>query len=220
MRKSMLLVFLIPTIYAGFKWGLLPINHFLDSDNCEGCLEDAQPSMALSDLTMDRFEKLRWGELGAKLVLGSLEISSIARYAMPGIIPPGLLELRVEFEEELVRLSALVVAEEFPKLPKLDEIVGLLPDTMAVEMQGIIAPLDQGHLALIVNRLWVAKIPIPASLIPPILTAFGREGRRALPRNALLIPKPDVIESVFIRSDSLFLFASPEREEHARDGDD
>ena len=216
----MLLVFLIPTIYAGFKWGLPPINHFLDSDNCEGCLEDAQPSMALSDLTMDRFEKLRWGELGAKLVLGSLEISSIARYAMPGIIPPGLLELRVEFEEELVRLSALVVAEEFPKLPKLDEIVGLLPDTMAVEMQGIIAPLDQGHLALIVNRLWVAKIPIPASLIPPILTAFGREGRRALPRNALLIPKPDVIESVFIRSDSLFLFASPEREEHARDGDD
>ena len=220
MRKSMLLVFLIPTIYAGFKWGLPSINHFLDSDNCEGCVEDAQPSMALSDLTMDRFEKLRWGELGAKLVLGSLEVSSIARYAVPGIIPPGLLELRVEFEEELVRLSALVVAEEFPGLPKLDEIIGLLPDTISVEMQGIIAPLDQGHFALIVNRLWMAKIPIPASLIPPILTAFGREGRRALPRNALLIPKPDVIESVFIRSDSLFLFASPEREEHARDGDD
>jgi len=215
----MLLVFLIPTIYAGFKWGLPPINHFLDSDNCEGCVEDAQPSMALSDLTMDRFEKLRWGELGAKLVLGSLEVSSIARYAVPGIIPPGLLELRVEFEEELVRLSALVVAEEFPELPKLDEIIGLLPDTMAVAMQGIIAPLDQGHFTLIVNRLWMAKIPIPASLIPPILTAFGREGRRALPRNALLIPKPDVIESVFIRSDSLFLFASPEREEHARDED-
>ena len=216
----MLLVFFIPTIYAGFKWGLPSINHFLDSDNCEDCVEDAQPSMALSDLTMDRFEKLRWGELGAKLVLGSLEVSSIARYAVPGIIPLGLLELRVEFEEELVRLSALVVAEEFPGLPKLDEIIGLLPDTISVEMQGIIAPLDQGHLALIVNRLWMAKIPIPASLIPPILTAFGREGRRALPRNALLIPKPDIIESVFIRSDSLFLLASPEREEHARDGDD
>ena len=220
MRKSMLLVFLIPTIYAGFKWGLPPINHFLDSDNCEGCVEDAQPSMALSDLTMDRFEKLRWGELGAKLVLGSLEVSSIARYAVPGIIPPGLLELRVEFEEELVRLSALVVVEEFPGLPKLDEIIGLLPDTMAVEMQGIITPLDQGHFALIVNGLWMAQIPIPSSLIPPVLTTFGREGRRALPRNALLIPKPGVIESVFVRSDSLFLFSSPEREEHARDGDD
>ena len=218
MRKLMPLVFLIPAIYAGFKWGLSPINRFLDLDPCEGCAEDGQPSVALSDLTMDRFEKLGWGD--DKLVLASLEVSSVVRYAVPGIIPPGLLEPRVEFEEERVGLSALVVAEEFPGLPKLDEIIGLLPDTIAVEMQGMIAPLDQGHFSLIINRLWMGKIPIPPSLIPAILTAFGREGRRALPRNALLIPKPDGIESVFVRADSLFLLANPEREEHARDGDD
>ena len=216
----MLLVFLIPAIYAGFKWGLPSINGFLDSSPCEGCGEDGQPSVSLSDLTMDRFERLRWGESDDKLVLASVEVSSVVRYAVPGIIPLGLLEPRVEFEEEQVRLSAFVIAEKFPGLLKLDEIIGLLPDTIAVEMQGMIAPLDQGHFSLIINRLWMAKIPIPSSLIPAILTAFGREGRRALPRNALLIPKPDGIESAFVRADSLFLLANTEREEHARDGDD
>ncbi len=220
MKKLMLLVFLIPAIYAGFKWGLPPINRFLDLNPCEGCAEDGQPSVFLSDLTMDRFERLRWGESDDKLVLASVEVSSVVRYAVPGIIPLGLLEPRVEFEEEQIRLSALVIAEKFPGLPKLDEIIGLLPDTIAVEMEGMIAPLDQGHFALIINGLWMAKIPIPSSLIPAILTAFGREGRRALPRNALLIPKPDGIESAFVRADSLFLLANPEREEHARDEDD
>jgi hypothetical protein len=116
-------------------------------------------------------------------------------------------------------LSGLVVAREFPGLPKLDEIIGLLPDTMAVEMQGVIASLDQGHFSLIISKLWMVKIPMPSSLIPAILRAFGREGRKALPRNALLIPKPDGIESAFVRGDSLFLSANSEREELAEDGE-
>ena len=219
MKKLMLLGFLIPVVYVGLKWGLIPANRFLDADICQGCTEDVQPSPALSDLTMDRFEQLRWGESDDKLVLSSVEISSVVRYAIPGIIPPGLLEPWVKFEEGQVRLSGLVVAREFPGLPELDEIIGLLPDTMAVEMQGLIAPLDQSHFSLIINKLWMVKIPMPSSLIPAILTAFGREGRKALPRNALLIPKPDGIESAFVQGDSLFLSANPTRKEFAKDGE-
>jgi len=40
-----------------------------------------------------------------------------------------------------------------------------------------------------------------------------------LPRNALLIPKPDGIESAFVQGDSLFLSANPEIEEFAKDGE-
>ena len=69
MKKLMLLGFLIPAVYAGLKWGLIPANRFLDADICQGCTEDVQPSSALSDLTMDRFEQLRWGESDDKLCL-------------------------------------------------------------------------------------------------------------------------------------------------------
>ena len=97
MKKLMLLGFLILAVYAGFKWGLIPANRFLDADICQGCTEDVQPSPALSDLTMDRFEQMRWGELGDKLMLSSVEISSVVLYAITGIIPPVLLEPRVDF---------------------------------------------------------------------------------------------------------------------------
>ena len=216
MKKLMLLGLLIPVVYAGLKWGLIQVNCL---DICQGCSEDVQPSPALSDLTMDRFEQMRWGELGDKLMLSSVEVSSVVRYAIPGMIPPGLLKPRVDFEEGQVRLSGLVVAREFPGLPKLDEIIGLLPDTMAVEMQGVIASLDQSYFSLIINKLWMVKIPMPSSLIPAILIAFGREGRKALPRNALLIPKPDGIGSAFVQGDSLLLSANPGREEFAKDGE-
>jgi len=69
MKKLMLLGFLIPAVYAGLKWGLIPPNRFLGAD-CQGCTEDFQPSLALSDLTMDRFEQLRWGESDDKLEAG------------------------------------------------------------------------------------------------------------------------------------------------------
>ena len=219
MKKLMLLGLLIPAAYAGLRWGLIPVNRFLDADICQGCIEDVQPSLALSDLTMDRVEQLRWGESDDKLALSSVEISSVVRYAIPGIVPPGLLEPRVGFEEGQVRLSGLVIAGEFPGLPKLDEIIGLLPDTMTVEMQGVIASLDQSYFSLIINKLWMVKIPMPSSLIPAILTAFGREGGKPLPRNALLIPKPDGIESAIVQGDSLFLSANPEIEEFAKDGE-
>jgi len=221
MRKLALLFFLIPAAYAGFKWGpaVFPmIERFLVLDPVKGSIKQAQPSAALSDLTLNRFEKLRWGELGDSLVLGDVELSSVARYAVPGIIPPGLLEPMVELQGERVGLSALVLLDAFPGLPRLDEIVGFLPDTITVEMQGVLVPLDDDHLSLIIDRLWMAKIPIPSSLIPAILTGFGREGPRALPRDALLVPKPDGIESVFIRADSLILLVDSETDQGARGG--
>ncbi|GIT50727.1 MAG: hypothetical protein Ct9H300mP15_09400 [Gemmatimonadota bacterium] len=134
----------------------------------------------------------------------------MVRYAIPGIIPPGLLEPRWNLKKDKSGCLGLLLQGKFSGLPQLDEIIGLLPDTMAVEMQGLIAPLDQSHFSLIINKLWMVKIPMPSSLIPAILTAFGREGRKALPRNALLIPKPDGIESAFVQGDSLFLSANPE----------
>ena len=156
MRKLALLFFLIPAAYAGFKWGpaVFPmIERFLVLDPVKGSIKQAQPSAALSDLTLNRFEKLRWGELGDSLVLGDVELSSVARYAVPGIIPPGLLEPMVELQGERVGLSALVLLDAFPGLPRLDEIVGFLPDTITVEMQGVLVPLDDDHLSLIIDRL-------------------------------------------------------------------
>ena len=211
MKKLAFLVLVIFAVVVCWKWDLRQISGLRVPMGKSG--SDAKPSVAISDLTLDRFEKLRWGELSGGLELSGVEVSSVARYAVPGIIPSGIIEPTVELEEGQLRLSALAVIDQFPGLPSIDEIVGLLPDTITIEMQGSIVPLNRDHVSLIVEKLWMAKIPIPSRLIPSILTGLGRRGARSLPRDALLIPKPPGIQSVLVSGGSLILLANPQTKE-------
>ena len=205
MKKLTFLFLVIAAVIVCLKWGLPQISGLpIPLEQREG---DFKPSIAISDLTLDRFEKLRWGELSGSLELSSVEVSSVARYAVPGIIPSGILEPTVELEEGRARLSALVVIDRFPGLPPIDEVVGHLPDTITIEMWGSIVPLDRDHVSLVVEKLWMARIPIPSGLIPSILMGLGRQGARGLPRDGLLIPKPPGIESIFVSGGSLILLA-------------
>jgi len=76
-----------------------------------------------------------------------------------------------------------------------------------IEMRGSLVPLDQGNLALVVERIRAAKIPIPSRMIADVLDGLGREGPASLPDDALQIPKPDGLEAVFVQRDSLILLA-------------
>ena len=57
----------------------------------------------------------------------------MVRYAVPGILPPGVSEPEVTFDGGILALSALVAIKSFPDL---DQVVGILPDTVPVRMEG------------------------------------------------------------------------------------
>ena len=68
MKKLTFLFLVIAAVIVCLKWGLPQISGLpIPLEQREG---DFKPSIAISDLTLDRFEKLRWGELS-----GSLELS-------------------------------------------------------------------------------------------------------------------------------------------------
>jgi hypothetical protein len=210
MKKLAFLVVVLLASYAGFRWGaaVFPtVERALGISPSVPALDGPQPSPELADLTLDRFEQFRLGKGGDQLSLGSLELSSVLRYALPGIIPPGVDEPAVKLEDGRVYLTARVAIEAFPKLPRLDQIIGLLPDTIVIEMRGSLVPLDQAHLSFLVDRLSASKIPIPSRLVSEVLSGLGREGPPSLPKNALLVPLPDGVQSVFVQADSLVLIA-------------
>jgi hypothetical protein len=101
--------------------------------------------------------------------------------------------------------------ESFPDLPHLERVIGFLPDTILMEIRGLLVPLDQSHLALLVDRLQAAKIPIPGRLIADVLEALGRDRPQSLPDDAIEVPMPDGVRSVFVQRDSLVMLAN-ERE--------
>ena len=211
-KKLISLGVLLVVAYAGYRWGpaFFPaVERALGRAPAEALEAEAAPagpSAEVAEATLDRFEAFRSGD-GDRLALGGGELTSVVRYALPGIIPPGVSEPTVGLSEGRIHLSARVAVDAFPRLPKLDEIVGLLPDTVLIEMDGTLVALDQSFLALMVDRVHAARIPIPSRMVPEVLKGLGRGGTATLPKDALAVPIPDGIGAVFIQRDSLVLVA-------------
>ncbi len=210
-KKLVIVVVLIAVAYAGFRWGDLvfpPLDRLLGrSAGTAGVEAPRGPSPELADSTLARFERFRDGKGGDRLSFGSNELSSVLRYALPGIVPPGVSEPTVELEDGRVRASAKVAVDAFPRLPHLDQVVGMLPDTILIEMQGSLVRFDQEHLAFLVDRIQAAHIPLPKRMTSDVLDGLGADRAKNLPKDALMVPLPDGLESAFVQRDSLVLLA-------------
>jgi hypothetical protein len=212
-RRVVLALALVVAAYAGFRWGpaVFPrVEALLGIGSRTAETAEPQPSAELADAALDRFERFRAGEGGERLALGSTELTSVVRYSLPGLLPPGVSEPEVRLREGKVHVSARVAVESFPRLPELGQVVGLLPDTLLMSLRGSLVPLDQAHLALVVDRVEAAHIPVPARMMSQVLD--GLRGTRApgVPRDALAVPLPDGLASVFVERDSLVLVSETE----------
>jgi hypothetical protein len=168
---------------------------------------EAVPSPELADATLDRFEAFQSGSEGSEMKLGDAELSSLVRYSLPGILPPGVEEPTVRVSEGRLHLAGRVALQALPDVPALREVVELLPDTVPVEIRGTLAPFDAERAALHVDRVEASRIPLPARYIPEILSALGRAPAHNLPADALLVPLPRGLESAYVLRDSLVLVA-------------
>ncbi len=205
--KASLLGLLIAAGFAGWRWGpeFSPrVQGWFGEE--EGVVE-VLPSPELADATLDRFERFRRGELGDQLTLSALDVESVIRYSAPGMVPGGVSDVDVEFRDGVVRLTARVLVEAFPGLPILDGILGFLPDTVSVSIEGALAPLDQDAIALVVHGVYASFIPVPLpdGMTPKILVALGRRSREGLPEDALLFSLPDGVRSAHVLRDRLIL---------------
>jgi len=188
---------------AGWIWGPELRRRFAEE---EGGVE-VLPSPELADAALDRFERFRRGELGDRLSLSALDVSSVIRYAAPGMLPGGVSRVEVEFYDGVVRLTARVLVEAFPGLPTLDGILGFLPDTVSISVVGHLAPLDENGIALVVHGVYASFIPVPLpdGMTPSILTVLGRRSRAGLPEDALPFSLPDGVQSAHVLRDRLIL---------------
>lgn len=207
-KRAILLVALVAAAYAGFRWGpaVFPRLERLMGVQTEDS-GSPEPSPELADATLDRFERFRRGEEGDRLALGSAELTSVVRHSLPGMMPPGVDEPTVVLEDGLVTVSARVAVTDFPRLPDLDAVVGLLPDTVLIELRGSLVPHDQTHLALVVDRVRAARIPLPSRMVSDVLDGLRADRNGTLPADALAVPLPDGVENVFVQRDSLVLTA-------------
>jgi hypothetical protein len=195
--------------YAGFRWGgdVFPtVERWMGRDSIDVSAPEPSPSLAQS--TLQRVEAFQNGGFGEpRLLLGGAEVSSVVRYSLPGLLPEGVSEPTVTFRGDDLLLSARVAVASFPDMPALAEVLGLLPDTVNIEMRGALIPFAPRLTALHVERVEASRIPLPARMVPGILNALGRREREGLPSDAMAIPLPNGITSAYVENDHLILVA-------------
>ncbi len=201
---------LFAAAFAGWRWGPAVFPQverwFAQFAQGEGTVE-ILPSPELAEAVLDRFERFRRGDGGNQLSLSANEVASVIRYSAPGMVPGGVSATAVEFQDGLVTLTARIAVVAFPGLPALDGILGFLPDTVSISVEGALAPLDQDGVALVVHgvRASFIPVPLPEGMTPRILTALGRRATAGLPEDALAFPLPDGVGSAHVLRDRLIL---------------
>ena len=205
--RAWLLVLLIAAAFAGWRWGpaVFPRVRSWFAE-AEGTVE-VLPSPELAEAALDRFERFRRGESGDQLSLSATEVASVLRYSAPGMVPGSVSGPDVEFQDGVVTLTARIAVEAFPGLPTLDGILGFLPDTVSISVEGALAPLDQDGVALVVHgvRASFIPVPLPDGMTARILTALGRRSTAGLPEDALAFPLPDGVGSAHVLRNRLIL---------------
>ncbi len=205
------LVLLLGVAYAGWRWGPAFFPRVEEWLGMASSQAPAGPGATpeLADSVLVQVQALREEGEGSELALGGRELTSVLRYAVPGLVPQGVADPEVEVRDGRVHLRARVVLSAFPELPDLGPILGILPDTLDVTLEASIMPFGEDEAALLVHGLEASRIPLPRRLIPEILRAMGRVERPGLPSDALTIPLPAGLATVHLRADSLILSHEP-----------
>lgn len=146
----------------------------------------------------------------ARVTLTSAELQSLVAFRMAESLPRFILEPEVTVDDGDLRVRARVPTDEVAGMRELggtEEILSMLPDTTEVVAKGHLIPLGHGRVALAVDEVTAASIPLPARVIPRILESIGRVDEENLPDDALAVTLPDGVATVFADGDSVVFMA-------------
>lgn len=135
------------------------------------------------------------------------ELQSLLQYRWAAHLPDDLAAPRVALGAGRITLEGDVPTARFGRIAELREIIGFLPDTASLRAVASFVPLDSGRVAVEVHELGAAGIPIPQKLIPVILDRFRAERAPGAGPNAMVVPLPAAVGTVYVSGDSLVVAA-------------
>lgn len=189
---------------------------FLNRDRVRAAIDDLRgrdavvatvPSRELADAADAKIRALKDGEQ-EQVALSELELQSLLQHKYRNLLPAFVDSPTVELNGDKIEVRARVPVDRLPQLNELGEAAAFLPDTTEVGVTGSLLPLRAGRVALAVDQVRAARIPLPARLIPGALRKLGRKDETGLPADAMAVPLPPGANAAYVRGDSLFFISA------------
>lgn len=201
----------LKAVISLFLVAVLAVVLFLNRDRISSAWSDLRggkeatelgPSPELADIANEKLGQLKSGEAGT-VALSENELQSLLQYKYRQLLPAFVDSPRVRIDEGKISVQARVPVERLPQLSELGEAASFLPDTAEVGVTGQLLPLRNGRIALAVDQVRAARIPLPKRLVAGALKKLGRKDEPGLPQDALALPLPPGADAAYVRGDSL-----------------
>lgn len=166
------------------------------------------PSQAIAEAAAARLSDLLEGRV-ERMSFTATELESLARFRFEEAWPLGVSDPQIELRDGEVYVSFRVASAWIPVLPELESIRGFFPDTVPIQLRGRILTLEGGDASVLVHRIDAASVPIPRRLFSVLLEPLRLSTRPGLPPEALLVPLPPGLSSVWIEGERLILQRIP-----------
>jgi hypothetical protein len=202
--------------YAGWRWGepvftraerWMGERSAMENSGVGLDADMARVSLEVGRDALDRVDALRTAAAGTQVNLTGAEVESILRFSLPTLVPRGVADPKVRFSGGSIRTSARVSGAQLLDIPELISRLGVIGDTVGIEIDGTLVPYNDGAVSLVVDRLQIGGVPVPGALIPRTLDALGRDRHPDLPDDAVLALLPAGLSAAWVRGDTLVLVA-------------
>jgi hypothetical protein len=167
----------------------------------------AEPSPELARGAMARYQGLLEGRRD-EASFTQEEMESVLRWELEGLLPPGASAPTVRLQDSEAIVGMGVALESLPRIPELDGLMEILPDTVQVTFRGFLLTLEGGDVVFLVRRIEAASVPLPRRLNARIVESLGLARGDHLPPAAVPLPLPPGIRSVYIHGERLILRAA------------
>lgn len=164
-------------------------------------------SPELAQLADEKIADLKSGRQ-RMVALTELELQSLLLYKYRELLPAFVDSPRVELNGDKIVVRGLVPLDQLPQIEELGSVAGFLPDMTELGVTGTLLPLRAGRVALAVDQVRVARIPLPQRVIPASLNKLGRKDEPGLPSDALGLPLPLGADAAYVRGDSLIFLSN------------
>ncbi len=172
----------------------------------DAAVEVVSEELATSAFT--KIEDLRESKT-ERAAFSTNELQSLVQYKYMGALPAFASQPKVAMAGDRMTLKVRVPVDRIPNIKGLGDVASFLPDTADVQLTGTLIPLPNERVALGVDAVQAAGIPLPERMIKEVLQKVGRRDEPGLPADAIAVTLPTGVRAAYIRNDSLILLSRP-----------